>query len=220
MADPVGGYTNMTRDRSHGTQIEYVSPRGKTYLWYPGNAVILEGRWKLKGPDICFAYGANSYNPATGARGGGWECMPYKLHWGSIVERMPGDPLGLERRNKVPFKLSRTPTTLEKVLARVSPRTKAPPLEVPVVGPNGALTLSCQSIIANAERSKSDMSMASTVYFHGKFMGKACVEVDYVRAFELAKRAGMSVEPYLRLLRARAASGNPRANTALQLLGR
>jgi hypothetical protein len=219
-AEQLGGYTNMTRDSAHGTQVEYVATNGKTYLWYPGNKVILPGRWKQQGSNICFMYGANTYNPATGSRGAEWECAPSRLYWGGIVERMEGDPLGLQRRKEVPFKLDRARTTLEKLLARVSPRTAAPTLEVPAITSDGQVALSCKSIIANAERSKDSMAMAASTYFHGNFMGKPCVAVDYARAFELTKRAGMSTKPFLRILRERASTGNPGAIAALQLLDR
>lgn len=218
-AEQVGGYTNLTHDSGHGTQIEYLSRGGKAFLWYPGNSVILEGRWKEQGADICFAYGENTYNPVTGTAGGGWECMPFRLFWGGISERMQGDVLSLEGRGAVPFKLTRERTTLERLLARIAPGAAAPPVEVGVITPNGEVALSCASIIANAERSPSDMQIAASTYFYGTFMGKACVEVDYDRAFALATKAGVGVEPFLRVLRERAANGHPRAISALERLG-
>src|SRR5690349_3582836 len=102
-APQIGGYTNMSNDAGHGTQVEYLSPSGGAWLWYPGNAVIVPGKWKRAGKDICFAYTSGSYNPVTGHQGGGWECMEYRLWWWAIDERVQGDPLGLEGRTKVPF---------------------------------------------------------------------------------------------------------------------
>lgn len=215
----LGGYTNMSVDSGHGTQVEYLATGGKSYLWYPGNTIILEGRWKRQGPDICFAYGKNTYNPVTGARGGGWECMPFRLYWGAVDERMAGDIFTLQGRGAVPFVLSRNRTTLETLLSRAVPGTRPPELEVPVNAPSGQVAQSCKSIIANANRSKWDMQMAASTYFHGMFMGKPCGKVDYDRAFALARQAGMSVEPWLKVLRDRAASGNPAANAALARLG-
>jgi hypothetical protein len=72
-APQIGGYTNMSHDAGHGTQVEYLSPGGSAWLWYPGNSVILPGKWKRSGENICFAYTANSYNPVTGHKGGDWE---------------------------------------------------------------------------------------------------------------------------------------------------
>ena len=79
--------------------------------------------------------------------------------------------------------------------------------------------MTCESIIANAERSKTDMAIAAGTYFHGKHMGKPCVDVDYVKAFDLATRSGIGVEPYLRILRERADQGHPSAKSALEKLG-
>jgi len=219
-AQQLGGYTQMMRDSQHGTQIEYLSEGGKAFLWYPGNASILEGRWKRQGADICFAYGENTYNPATGHVGGGWECMPFDLYWRVVEERMPGDIFSLQGRGAVPFKLERRRTTLAKLLARVAPGTDAPALEMAVTGSGGEReSMSCASIIANAERSKADMANAVSTYFHGIFMGKHCVDVDYDRAYDLARRAGISFEPWARVLRERAAEGHPRAVAAVKRLG-
>ena len=79
--------------------------------------------------------------------------------------------------------------------------------------------MTCESIIANAERSKTDMAIAAGTYFHGKHMGKSCVDIDYARAFDLATRSGIGVEPYLRILRERADQGHPSAKSALEKLG-
>ena len=77
----------------------------------------------------------------------------------------------------------------------------------------------CAAVIANAERSKTDMAVAAATYFHGKFMGKPCVDVDYARAFELAEKSGLGVETFLGTLRERAEQGNSRAISALKTLG-
>lgn len=218
-AQQIGGYTNMSVDSQHGTQIEYLSPGGKTFLWYPGNTVILPGRWKREGQNICFSYGANTYNPATGQRGGGWECMEFRLWWWANEQRMPGDIFGLEHRTEVPYRLDRNRTTLEKVLARVSPGVEAPPLEVQVLAPGAELSLSCASILANAERSQGDAQVAVGTLFSGRFMGKPCGRVDYDGAFALAQRFGISFEPFARKLRERASIGHPTAISALERLG-
>jgi hypothetical protein len=218
-AQELGDYTYMTRSPGHGTQVEYMSSGGKTYLWYSGNTVILEGRWKREGSDVCFAYGENTYNPVTGTSGGGWECTPYRRFVAGISERMQGDILALAGRSGAPFKLSPDNTTLERLMAKVSPNRAAPPVEVGAVLPNGETVLSCASIIANAERSKADMQIAASTYFHGQFMGKPCVEIDYAKAIALTEASGTSPEPFLRILRERAANGHPLAINALKRLG-
>ena len=220
VAQQLPGYTQMINDGQHGTQIEYLTEGGKAFLWYPGNSNILEGRWKREGQDICFAYGENTFNPVTGHQGGGWECMSFDIYWRVVEERMPGDLFALQGRGAVPFRLDPKRTTLEKLLARVSPGSEAPPLEMSITEADGdRVSLSCASIIANAERSKADMATAVSTYFYGIFMGKPCVEIDYDRAFDLAKRAGISFEPWARVLRERAANGHPRAIATVERLG-
>ena len=118
-AQDLGGYTHMTASPAHGTQVEYVTTDGKTFLWYPGNSVILEGRWKQEGSQICFAYGENTYNPATGHQGGGWECTGLRGYVSGITERMQGDVLRLQGRTRAPFELSKQQTNLTDLIARV-----------------------------------------------------------------------------------------------------
>ncbi|WP_448146631.1 hypothetical protein [Labrys miyagiensis] len=120
-----GGTTNMTFS-AHGTQVEFVSKDGRTALWYPGNGVILHGRWKLAGGDaltgfgdrICFQYGSNTYNPLTMQSGGGWECESIATYEGHVVERTAGDPFGLDKRGPVPFVLPPQRTTFAELLKK------------------------------------------------------------------------------------------------------
>lgn len=92
---------------SHGNQVEYLDPDGRCYLWYPGNTVVVVGRWRCDESRIYFRYGYNSYNPVTGVIGGQWEPCPVALWSLSIVEAVPGDILGLARR--LPFVLKPHP---------------------------------------------------------------------------------------------------------------
>ena len=216
-APEVGGYTNMSYSAGHGSQVEYLSPKGTAWLWYPGNSQIVVGKWKRSGASICFAYGQNTYNPVTGRRGGDWECMEFRLWWWAIEQRVEGDPLHLEGATKVPFKLGKQRGRLDKLVARLTGNKV--PLEVTILEPGKEAALSCKSILANAERSKSDMSFAIGPYFHGIFMGDPCGKVDYDRAFDLMQRTGTDLAPYLRILRDRAANGNRRAAAALERYG-
>lgn len=220
VAQQLHSYTNMSHSSQHGTQVNYLARDGQSFLWYPGNTMILSGQWKREGQNMCFAYGSNTYNPATGHRGGGWECMPFDIYWRVVSERMEGDIFSLQTRQEVPFRLRMERTSLTRLLSRVSPRSESPPVELAVTSPGGrALTLSCESILANAERSKDDAFTAVGTYFYGIFMGEPCVDVDYDRAYALANRAGISFEPWARVLRERAESGNPRAISAIRRLG-
>jgi hypothetical protein len=130
------GYANRTRlnlTTSHGPQVTYTSADGKTYLWYPGNQVILSGEWKVELrearrqttgdmvqlPVICFKYGANTYNPATGSRGAVWECVLAEDSLGRSKESEAGDPFGLSKRAQPPFVLTRDLTTFREIKARM-----------------------------------------------------------------------------------------------------
>ena len=218
-AQQLGDYTHLSVSPDHGTQVEYLSSNGKTFLWYPGNRTILAGQWKRDGDNVCFAYVGNTYNPSTGHRGGGFECMSFDLYWRTIEQRMAGDVLGLSTRTEVPFRLEKRRTTLEKLIGRVSPGSEAPPLEVGVNMGGQQVALSCEFILANAENGKAGAQLAISTYFHGIFMGKPCVAVDYDKAYALAQNAGISFEPWARVLRERAAEGHPRAVAAVKRLG-
>lgn len=72
--------TNLSFDPGHGTQIEYVAPNDTSFLWYPGNTMVLPGRWNTvpaqhgQAAQICFDYGPRSYNPVTRVYGGSVSC--------------------------------------------------------------------------------------------------------------------------------------------------
>jgi TPR repeat protein len=78
----------------------------------------------------------------------------------------------------------------------------------------------CARVIADADKGKAQAFEAGLLYFHGKHMGKACVTVDYVRAFELLQKAEASrdAQSLLNMLSDRADGGNPKAQAALREL--
>jgi hypothetical protein len=78
---------------------------------------------------------------------------------------------------------------------------------------------SCASILANAEKSQADTAMAAMTYFNGKFMGKPCVDIDYVKAVTLMQQADIEVGGLIANLRQRAAAGERKAISALKSLG-
>lgn len=91
----------------HGTQLEYHSPDGKSYLWYPGNKTIVTARWRVQAdtdnkPELCYLYGPTSYNPVLKTRGGTWECQSLTFPNIGVGEGVQGDPFNLSSR-KVPF---------------------------------------------------------------------------------------------------------------------
>jgi hypothetical protein len=131
------GRTWLSHSLQHGTQVTYISPGGKAFLWYPGNTVILESRWTMgerrdsfvyRHPHgagqsfhmqmtamICFQYSGTSANPVTGNRTGR-ECFTPRSWQQTLVESKPGDTLGLARMKSPPFPLSKAKVSIEDLL--------------------------------------------------------------------------------------------------------
>ena len=123
----------------HGTQVEYLAADGKTFLWYPGNSILLSGSWKTQNVEtqtradhegkkfvasnigyICFKYGSNSYNPVTGQQGGSWQCQPGHQYFFHSNEVVKGDVLGLSN-GQLPFVM---PKKVRFSLSELHMRTK------------------------------------------------------------------------------------------------
>jgi hypothetical protein len=127
--------TIMTYSVGHGTQVEYSTANGRTFLWYPGNTRTVSGEWKVEERDvqlpgsdgvtarkvtlICYRYGANTYNPVTNQRGGAWECRPAERDFRLIVESVQGDVFGLAARRTPPFALTRDRMTIADLQRRM-----------------------------------------------------------------------------------------------------
>ncbi len=103
----------------HGSQVEYYDAKGRNWLWYPGNRIVLPGRWKAEGDRLCFKYTPNSYNPMTGASGSNWECTTASGFEKEVKDVVAGDVFGLAKRGNVPFSLPRGKTSIKALLARV-----------------------------------------------------------------------------------------------------
>lgn len=103
----------------HGSQVEYYDAKGRNWLWYPGNRIMLPGRWKAEGDNLCFRYTPNSYNPMTGASGSNWECTTASGFAKEVKEVVEGDVFGLAKRTNVPFSLPRGKTSIKALLGRV-----------------------------------------------------------------------------------------------------
>jgi hypothetical protein len=105
--------TMRSWDRFHGTQIEYHSPDGRTWLAYPGNSGPVRGEWELRAstgnPYLCYRYGTNSYNPATGRAGGNWNCQE-AISYFIQYDVFDGDVLNLEKTvsfsRRIPAKIN------------------------------------------------------------------------------------------------------------------
>lgn len=95
-------------DDQHGTQIEYHSVDGRTWLVYPGNTRAVKGQWQVQSSNgqtqICYRYGIRTYNPVTRRQGGKWECSAaiFILLADEVVD---GDVLRLQGRGAFPQKM-------------------------------------------------------------------------------------------------------------------
>jgi len=105
--------------QGHGTQIEYFSPDGMAFLWYPGNRRAVPARWKLVKGDasyaICFMYPKRSYNPLMKQSGGDWKCVSLGFWAREIVEVRSKDIFSLST-GKLPSRLHRYQTTFDDLL--------------------------------------------------------------------------------------------------------
>lgn len=111
--------TVRTYSGFHGSQIEHLTADGRTFLWYPGNMRPVPGRWTVRQRgsrvQMCFQYGANTYNPADNTRGGDWECGPSRLYLLGAEEIAQGDPLDLSS-GRLPFVLQRNNVSINDAL--------------------------------------------------------------------------------------------------------
>ena len=210
-AAPLADHTQQSFMPGHGQQIEYLAADGTTWLWYPGNTKIVPGDWKVEQGDICFRYGRNTYNPVTRRRGGDWDCAPLKLYQQSIVKSVKGDLFGLMGRKKVPFDLPAKLLPLNQLQAIADPT---------IVERQQAKTPTCEQVLANANKSADAKLTAAGVYFHGKWLGKSCGPLDYVRAVTMTREVDeREAAAMLKKIEIMAADGNPRAISALKKLG-
>jgi hypothetical protein len=136
-----GGHTVLLQHPEQGSQIIFMGPRGKTYLWYAGSAEILEGRYYsgMRENTICFRYGADRYNPITGLPAGSSECTPRSGYSALLQQTIPGDVFNLAGRRAAPFALGRGRTTLQSAArkAGISIPDRVIDAEYLVVRPGG-----------------------------------------------------------------------------------
>lgn len=125
--------TTLSLSAGHGPQISYRTAYGRVFLWYPGNRVVLRGRWDVNAVRtvnpwtgaarrvvrVCYAYGRNTFNPVTGHAGGGWECRSASRSLATVAERARGDIFQLARRSAPPFVLSRQDLSFAVVRRKV-----------------------------------------------------------------------------------------------------
>jgi hypothetical protein len=112
--------TVLLQHPSQGTQIVYLGPRGKTYLWYQGSSEVLEGRYYsgMMENTFCLRYGPDRYNPVTGLPAERSECTPWAAFGALMMQQVQGDIFGLSNRRDVPFALTRSTATIEALAMR------------------------------------------------------------------------------------------------------
>ncbi|MHC5652924.1 hypothetical protein [Stappia sp.] len=91
--------TSVSYMPGHGTQISYTSADGRSWLWYPGNSRILEGRWKLDDSkdylQVCYDYGAGTRNPTMKKAGSSTQCGNFHNQEIFTLDTKRGDVFGL-----------------------------------------------------------------------------------------------------------------------------
>ena len=122
-AYPRPGYTYASGQpkrpgrRGHGIQVEYFSPDGEVFLWYPGNDAAVYGQYRVYGnapegqlPDspyrvdgLKFKYQSNSYNPVTNQGGGQWERRDREFSAKDVISYAKGDIFDLSS-GTVPYR--------------------------------------------------------------------------------------------------------------------
>jgi hypothetical protein len=226
--------TLLYYEPQHGTQVEFLASGGRSHLWYPGNKIILTGKWKTIGNktsgQMCFQYGANTYNPVTGQKGSNWECMPYQAWASAVSDSIAGDVFGLSRTQKAPFRLTKSKTSIANIARKLGVKLSGRPSPNPnrsvkSGGSNspGSTELDpvayCQTVKAEVARTdRESRRRAAVLYFHGKILGKPCVTVDYDKTFTILRELGdmKQYRIFLDILRARAEAGIPKAVRAYE----
>lgn len=124
----LAGTTTLSLDERYGSQIEYLSPDGRSFLWFPGQIQTTPGHWRVERardnqPRMCFLYGAGSYDPVQKDFGGSWECGPLALYLAHLSQLAKGDPLGL-RDGMAPFPMPSLPYALDIAQAQAEAEGK------------------------------------------------------------------------------------------------
>lgn len=101
--------TVMTYEGGAGTQVEFYTGNGRTYLWFPGTKRVVQGRWKSQGKAVCFSYKSMA--------GGKWQCITTGTLQSLIVDTARGDVFGLSK-GRAPFTLPSGRTSIKALRAK------------------------------------------------------------------------------------------------------
>lgn len=198
-----------------------------SYLWYPGNRVVLPAPWKLKGRKMCFLYGRNTYNPVTQKGGGDWKCTGIKNWKRSIVDQARGDVFNLAKRRAPPFVLSRERTSISKLAGRPPGRVD-PGQSAETRAFNEfieGLNIACPGAIDFQGNRELLFRVIGGIYFWGGLrndQGKPdrCVPVDYETAFAVFRSNGdpRLFRDMVKILKEKAQAGDRRAASAVKTI--
>lgn len=118
------GFTHRSYSKPHGTQIEYLSPDGRAFLWYPGNRRVVVGSWVVEPNDrdpksgvICYSY-TNAFNPVL-KTSGGRQCVLSTTFVRGAKESLSGDVFGLSS-GRIPFVLAKDERTIAQLRGQAS----------------------------------------------------------------------------------------------------
>ena len=106
LTETLNDVTSIVKQTGHGIYVEYTAPDGRLFMWYPGNAGVVAGRWGISDdfspPRACFKYFA-AYHGVTGEFEPN-ECVDTAQILGEayVVDKRPGDVFKLST-NGIPY---------------------------------------------------------------------------------------------------------------------
>lgn len=102
---PSANRTYLSVSKEHGVQIFFIDYKSN-WLWYPGNARVVEGTWRIRGGRqnlICWTPEENTYNPVTNQFGRAEACEILADSASRVKQSLPGDHFNL-RSGKIPYR--------------------------------------------------------------------------------------------------------------------
>lgn len=100
---PFVGHTILTNQPAVGSELEYFTADGRTFLWAPGHPSAAEGRWRVtEAGEICFVYPNTVFSFAPDFPHDEWFCRPLDQYYAYVVAKHDGDPFNL-RSGVAPF---------------------------------------------------------------------------------------------------------------------
>lgn len=96
-------HTFLYHSPDFGVQVEYLHSDGSAYLWFPNEARIIRGAWRVtKAGEICFAYRREPAGLIFARSVGRWDCRSADQQVLRIFAKCSDDPFNL-RSGRAPF---------------------------------------------------------------------------------------------------------------------